>query len=154
MFRLWRAYFTRQKKRVRIYSKDWWSTTIHLLVAACSHQCRSYRAEIQDLTYLCLTQLDSSLVYNLKSLEILIRMNICLHMTYILVKRSYTKMQQASSGIQPLLPIYVCSQEVTTARPGKVSPTGRHKLIRSPTNCKARNQKMNILLNTVMICRH
>ena len=28
-------------------------------------------------------------------------------------KRSYMKMQQASSGIEPLLPAYVCSQKVT-----------------------------------------
>ena len=38
------------------------------------------RAEEQDLTYACLTQLDSNLVCSLKSLEMSIIMNICLHM--------------------------------------------------------------------------
>ena len=94
---------------------------MHLLVVACSHWCKSCRAEVQDLIYLCLMQLYSSLVYSLKILEMLIRMNICLHMTYILGKRSCIKRQQASSGIQPLLPVYVCNQEVTTLLPGKVS---------------------------------
>ena len=131
--------FTRQKKRVKIYSNAWWSTTIHLLVVACSHWCKSCRVGAQDLTYPCLMQVYNSLVYNLNSLEMLTRMTICLHMIYILGKRSYIKMLQASSGIQPLLPAYACSQEVITLQ-GKVSPTGRHKLIWSPTNHKARSQ--------------
>ena len=46
-------------------------------------------------------------------------MNICLHMTYILVKRSCIKMLLASGGIQPLFPAYVHSPEVTiTTREG------------------------------------
>ena len=55
-------------------------------------------------------------------------MNICLHMIYTLGKMSCIKMLQASDGIQPLLPAYVCSQEATILLQGKVSPTGRHKL--------------------------
>ena len=135
----------KQKKMVKICSNAWWSTPVHLLVAACSHWCKSCRVGVQDLTYPCLMQLDSSLVYNLNSLENLTRLNICLHMTYILFKRSCIKMLQASVGIQPPLPAYVCSQEVTILLQGKVSPTGRHKLTWSPTNHKARSQKMNIL---------
>ena len=45
---------------------------------------------------------------------------------------SCIKMQQASGGIEPLLPVYVCSQEVTTLLQGKVSLTGRHKLAFKP----------------------
>ena len=118
MHRLWRIYSTRQKKRVKICSNALWSTTIHLLVAACSHQCKSCRAGVQDLTYPCLMQLDSSLVYNLNSL-----MNIYLHMTYILVKRSCIKMLQASSGIPPLLLAYVCSHKVTILPPASHLPS-------------------------------
>ena len=69
------------------------------LSGSLKHQCKSCRAEVQDLTYLCLAQLDSSLIYSLKSLEKVTRMNICLHMTYILGKMLCIKMQQASSGI-------------------------------------------------------
>ena len=55
--------------------------------------------------------------------------------------------QDATSKLwyQPLLPVYVCSQEVKTLLQGNVSPTGRHKLIWSPTIHKARSQKINIL---------
>ena len=154
MHRFWRIYFTKQNKRGNIYANAWWSTTIHLLVAASNHWCKSCRAEVQDLTYLCLMQLDSSLVYNLNSLEMITRINICLHMAYILVKRSCIKMLQACGGIQLLLPAYVCSQEVITLLQGKVSPKERHKLTWSPTNHKARKQKMNILINNLVISRH
>ena len=74
-------------------------------------------------------QLDSSLAYSLKNLEMFISMNIFLHMTYILGKMSCIKMQQANSGIQPLLQVYECNQDVTTLLPEKVSLTGRHTLI-------------------------
>ena len=37
-------------------------------MAACNHQCRSCRAEVQDLIYLCLLQVDNSLVYSLEKL--------------------------------------------------------------------------------------
>ena len=150
MYRLWRIYFKRQMKRVKIYSNACWSTSIHLLVSACIHWCKACRVGVQDLTFPCLLYLDSSLVYSLISLEMLIRMNIFLQMTYRLVKSSCIKILQACSSIQPLLPAYVCSQEVTTFPQGKVSPTGRH----SPTNHKGRSQKMNILMNNLVICGH
>ena len=73
MYRLWIIYFTRHKKRRKIYSSVWWFTAIHLLVATCSHQYKSCRAEAQDLTSLCLMQLDSSLVNSLRSWELLIK---------------------------------------------------------------------------------
>ena len=154
MYKLWRIYFTMQKKRVKIYSNAWWSTAIHLLMAMCSHWYKSCKVEAQDLTYPCLTQLDNSLVYGLNSLEMLTRMSICFYMTYILLKRSCIKMQQASSGIQPLLPPYVCNQEVTILPQEKVSPMGRHKLTWSPTKHRARSQKINILVYNLVISRH
>ena len=126
--RIGKNLFTRQKKRVKIYSNAWWSTTIHLLVAACRHPYRSFRVGVQNLASPCLIHLDSSLVYSLRSSEMITRMNSCLHMTYILVRRSCIKMLQASSGIQPLFLVYVCSQQVIALLKGKVSPTGRHKL--------------------------
>ena len=79
-------------------------------------------------------------------------MNICLHMIYILGMMLWTRILQASDGNKPLLPAYVCGQEVTILLQEKVSPTGRHKLIWSPTNQKARSQKMNILIYNIVIC--
>ena len=114
-----KSLFYKTKKRVKIYSNAWWSTAIHLLVAACNHQCKSCRAEVQDLTSSCLMQIDSSLVYSLGSLEILISRNICLHMTYKLGKMLCIKMQQVDGGIQPPLPVYVCRQEVTSLLQGR-----------------------------------
>ena len=151
---MWRVYFTRQKKRVKIYSNAWWSPPIHLLVAACSHQGKSCRAKVQDLTYLCLMQLDSSLVYSPRSLEMLIRMNICLHMNYILGKMSCIKMLQASSGIQPLFQLMCTAKKLLTIQQGNVSPAGRHKLTWTPTNHKARTHKMNILVYNLVISGH
>ena len=43
------------------------NTCLSLLVTACSHQYRSCKADTQDLTYPCLTQLDISLVYSLRN---------------------------------------------------------------------------------------
>ena len=40
---------------------------ITLLVAACSHWCRSCKTDAQDLTSSCLKQLDNSLVHSLRS---------------------------------------------------------------------------------------
>ena len=54
----------------------------HVLQAACSHWCKLYKAEAQDLIYLCQMLLEHSLVYILKNSETLINMNICLHMIY------------------------------------------------------------------------
>ena len=138
MYRLWRIYFTRQKKRVKVYLNGWWSTAIHLLVAACSHICKSCKVGVYDLIYPCLMLLDSTLVYSQNSWEMLIKMNIYLHMTYILVKMSCIKMLHGSGGIQPLLPANVCSQEVTTLLQGKMSPTERNNLTWSPANHKVR----------------
>ena len=40
MSKLSRDYFTKPRKREKIFLNAWWSTTIHPLVAACSHQCK------------------------------------------------------------------------------------------------------------------
>ena len=56
------------------------------LQAACSHQCKSFRAEAQDLSYLCQMLLENSLVDILKNSETLINMTICICMIYMLVK--------------------------------------------------------------------
>ena len=98
MYRLLRVYFTRQKKRRKIYSNSWWSFSMHLLVTAFNYWCRSCREEVQDLTYQCLMHLDSSLVYSLGSWEMLTRMSICFHMIYILGKMLCIKMLQVSGG--------------------------------------------------------
>ena len=51
---------------------------------------------------------------HITSLPLYLQSNgLCLHMMYILGKMLCIKMLQASSGIQPLLPAYVHSQEVT-----------------------------------------
>ena len=123
-------------------------------MAACSHQCRTCRADAQDLTSPCLMQLDSSLVYRLRSWELLIRMNICLHMIYTLGKMLFIKMLLVSCDIHPLLPACVCCPEVTILLQGKVSPTGRHKLTWNHTNHRTRSQKMNIPVYNLVICGH
>ena len=63
----------------------------------------------------------------LEKLRNVIKMNICLHMIYILGKMLCIKMLQASGGIQPLFPAYVCSQEVTIYLQEQLLPTGTHK---------------------------
>ena len=141
MYRFWKVYLTRQKKRGKIYSNAWWSTTIHLLVAACNHQCKPCKTDAQDQMSPCLMQLDYSLVYSLRSWELFVRMNICLYIIYILGKMLYTKMLQASGGIQPPLPAYVHSQEVIILLQEKLLPIGRHKLTWSPANHKQENRR-------------
>ena len=56
------------------------------LQAAYSYQCKSYKAEAQDLVHLCQMLLENSSVYILKNSETLINIKICLCMIYILVK--------------------------------------------------------------------
>ena len=104
-----RSLFWKAKEGVKIYSNAWLSTAIHLLVAACNHQCKSCKAEVQDLVCPCLTQLDISLVYSLKSLEMLIRMHICLHMTYIL-KQEVMYQDAASKWWYPATITSLCAQ--------------------------------------------
>ena len=73
----------------------------------------SCKTDLQDLTSPCLMQLDNILFYSLRSCEQCIRMNICLHMIYILGKMLCFKRLQASSGTQLPLQVYVHSPEVT-----------------------------------------
>ena len=38
-------------------------------MAACSNQCRSYKTDVQDLTFPCLMQLDNSMGYSLRAVH-------------------------------------------------------------------------------------
>ena len=84
----------------------------------------SLQSSMQILKNWCarsdLMQLDSSLVYNLRSWELFIRKNICLNMIYTSGKMLCIKMLQGSSCIQ--LPLQVCvhGPGVTIQLPGKV----------------------------------
>ena len=58
--------FAKPKKKVKIYTSFWWSTTILSLQVACSCLCRFCKVEVLVLTCQCLMLLGNSLVSSLK----------------------------------------------------------------------------------------
>ena len=154
MYKLWKAYFTMQKKRgeylfkcLMIYCNTPPSGSLQSLIQILQSRCARSDLPMSNAARQQLG-LQPEKLRTVNKYE-----HLPSHDLYIGQNVVYQDVTCKWWYLATITSLCVCSPEVTILLQGKVSPTGRHKLTWSHMNQKARSQKMNILVYNLVICR-